>query len=127
MMLIFSIGYFCAGTSAALLASVKWKSVITFYDSVEVYYSIYGDIAQHIAGSTVIHACDAIAVSHSDIKKSAVVLLYQGLIEPQHADTARLSPSNHMRGSRGYQSLHPPRDKKKQKKKTHQIKHKSES
>lgn len=68
MMLIFSIGYFCGGISAALLATVKWKSVITFYDSVKVYYSIYGDIAQHIAGSTIIHACDAIAVSHGDKK-----------------------------------------------------------
>ena len=112
MMLIFSIGYFCAGTSAALLGSVKWKSVITFYDSVEVYYSIYGDIAQHIAGSTVIHACDAIAVSHSDIKKSAVVLLYQGLIEPQHADTVRLSPCNHI-GDRGGISLSTPKRQKK--------------
>ena len=63
MMSIFSIGYFCGGISAALLASVKWKSVIAFYQDVKLFYEIYDEIAQHIAGSSVIHACDAIAVS----------------------------------------------------------------
>ena len=65
-MLVFSIGYFCGGLSAVLLASINWKSVITFYDNVKIYYSIYGEIAQHIAGSSIIHACDAVAVSHSN-------------------------------------------------------------
>lgn len=65
MMLVFSIGYFCGGLSAALLATIKWKSVINFYNDVKTFYSIYGEIAQHIAGSSIIHACDAIAVSHS--------------------------------------------------------------
>ena len=66
MMLVFSTGYFCGGLSAALLASIKWKSVITFYHNVEIFYSIYGEIAQHIADSSIIHACDAVAVSHSN-------------------------------------------------------------
>ena len=65
MMLVFSIGYFCGGLSAALLASIKWKSVVTFYDNVKIFYSIYGEIAQHVAGSSIIHTCDTFAVSHS--------------------------------------------------------------
>ena len=62
-MLVFSIGYFCGGLSAALLASIKWKSVITFYDNVKIFYGIYAEIAQHIASSSIIHTCDAVAVS----------------------------------------------------------------
>ena len=71
-MFIFSIGYFCGGLSAALLASIKWKSVINFYNDVKIFYSLYGEIAQHIAGSSIIHACDAVAVSHSSKKVRAL-------------------------------------------------------
>ena len=65
MMLVISTGFFCGGLSAALLASSKWKRVISFYDDVKIYYSIYGEIAEHIAGSSIIHTCDAVAVCHS--------------------------------------------------------------
>lgn len=69
-MFVFSIRYFCGGVSAALLASIKWKSVISFYNDVKIFYSLYGEVAQHIAGSSIIHACDAVAVSHSSVTVS---------------------------------------------------------